>query len=230
VIIPKVQCLKSCSPFKINTVTKRILFCILFFALIIPPFVFGQAADWLLPISVEDRTTWQSVQFTHIGSYGLMRKARPGIPAHLHTGVDIKRPRPNYMDESILPVAPGTVISMRNDGPFAQIIIEHTLPNGDSVWTVYEHIAGITVTVGDVVSPHKPIARFMNREELDRYGWQFDHVHFEVLKVSPRALRPTDKTPLRFFCTYSLQCYTESDLEHYYYDPIAFLEARWFER
>jgi hypothetical protein len=81
--------------------------------------------------------------------------------------------------------------------------------------------------VGDIVSPHEPIARFMNRQELDRYGWQFDHVHFEVLKVCPRPLKPTNKTPLRFFNTYSLECHTESDLEKYYYDPIAFMEERW---
>ncbi len=210
--------------------TKRILLAILFHALIVPPFVFGQSVDWLLPVSGKNRTTWKSVQFTHIGSYGLTRKARPGIPEHLHTGVDIKRPRPNYADEPILPAAPGTVMSVRDDGPFAQIIIEHRLPTGDPVWTVYEHIAGITVTVGDVVSPHKPIARFMNKEELDKYGWQFDHVHFEVLKVRPRALRPTDKTPLRFFGTYGPECYTASDLEKYYYDPISFIEARWLDR
>jgi murein DD-endopeptidase MepM/ murein hydrolase activator NlpD len=191
--------------------------------------MFGQSADWLLPIAAENRATWASVQLTHIGSYGLTRKARPTVPVHLHTGVDIKRPNQNYEDDPIFPVTSGTVISMRDDGPFAQIILEHRLPHGDPVWTVYEHIAGITVTVGDIVSPHEPIARFMNRQELDRYGWQFNHVHFEVLKVRPRSLKPTEKTPLRFFCTYSLECYTESDLEYYYYDPIAFLEVRWQE-
>jgi murein DD-endopeptidase MepM/ murein hydrolase activator NlpD len=207
--------------------TKQILPAILFLVLIVPSFVFGQSAHWLLPISVADRTTWHTAQFTHIGSYGLTRKARPGIPEHLHTGVDIKRPRPNYEDEPIFSVAQGTVISVRDDGPFAQIIIEHSLPNGDPVWTVYEHVAGITVTVGDIVSPRTSIARFMNKGELDRYGWQFDHVHFEVLKVRPRALKPTDRHPLRFFNTYSLECYAESDLDKYYYDPVSFMEVRW---
>lgn len=193
----------------------------------VPYSVFGQSADWLLPIAVENRTTWASIQLTHIGSYGLTRKARPGIPAHLHTGIDIKRPHQNYEYEPILPVASGTVISIRDDGPFAQIIIEHRLPHGDPVWTVYEHIAGIMVRVGDIVLPHEPIARFMNGQELERYGWQFDHVHFEVLKMQPRPLKPTEKTPLRLFNTYSLECYTESHLKEYYYDPISFMEERW---
>ena len=205
----------------------HILSTILLLIFIVPHSVFGQSDEWLLPIAVENRTTWASVQLTHIGSYGLKRKARAGILVHLHTGIDIKRPRQNYEDESVFPVASGTVISMRDDGPFAQIIIEHKLPQRDPVWTVYEHIAGIMVTVGNVVLPHEPIARFMNRQELDCYGWQFDHVHFEVIKVCPRPLKPTDKTPLRFFSTYSLECYTESDLEKYYYDPISFMEARW---
>ena len=149
--------------------TRHILPAILLFIFIVPHSVFGQSAECLLPITVENRTTWASVQLTQIGSYGITRKARPGIPKHLHTGVDIKRPRPNYADEPVLPVASGTVISMRDDGPFAQIIIEHRLPHGDPVWTAYEHIAGITVTVGDIVSPHEPIGRFMNRQELDSY-------------------------------------------------------------
>jgi len=206
---------------------RHILTAVLLFIFIVPRSVLGQSGDWLLPIAVKDRTTWTSVQLTHIGSYGLKRKARPGIPAHLHTGIDIQRPLQNYEYEPILPVASGTVISMRDDGPFAQIIIEHKLPHEDPVWTVYEHIAGIMVTVGDIVLPHEAIARFMNRQELERYGWQFDHVHFEVLKVRPRPLKPTSKTPLRFFSTYSLECYTELDLRKYYYNPISFMEERW---
>jgi hypothetical protein len=65
---------------------------ILLLIFIVPHAVWGQSAHWLLPIFLENRTTWNTVQLTHIGSYGLSRKARPGIPAHLHTGVDIKRP------------------------------------------------------------------------------------------------------------------------------------------
>jgi hypothetical protein len=206
---------------------RHILPAILLFIVIVPHSVLGQSVDWLLPIAVKDRTTWASVQLTHIGSYGLKRKARPGIPAHLHTGIDIRRPRQNYEYEPILPVTSGTVISIRDDGPFAQIIIEHKLPHKDSVWTVYEHIAAIMVTVGDIVLSHEPIARFMNRQELEKYGWQFDHLHFEILKERPRPLKPNDKTPLRFFSTYSLECYTESDLNKYYYDPISFMEERW---
>jgi hypothetical protein len=51
--------------------------------------------EWYLPINLKNRQTWKSVQLTSIGQFGLLRKTRPGIPAHLHTGADIKRPNNN---------------------------------------------------------------------------------------------------------------------------------------
>ncbi len=164
---------------------------------------------------------------TPIGRFGLLRKARPGVPAHLHTGVDIMRPVNNYDHEPIFPIGRGVVISLRDDGPFAQIIVEHELENHGTVWSVYEHIAGIMVSAGDPVSPYEPMARFMTRNELDRYGWQFDHVHLEVLKKRPRPLEPAPKTPFRFFGTYWGACYNRADLEKYYHDPGKFLQSKW---
>ena len=183
-----------------------------------------QNFDILLPITDINRASIPSIQLTPIGAFGLSRKARPGVPKHLHTGIDIKRPIENYTDEPIFAITTGVVISMRNDGPYAQIIIEHKFKNEDRFWTVYEHVSGIRVFVGDSVSPLEPIARFMNRQELNRYGWQFDHFHFEILKVAPRPLKPKAKTPYRFFRTYNLECYNQSDLYRYYFNPIEFFE------
>ncbi len=137
------------------------------------------------------------------------------------------RPNREYENDPIYPAASGRVMSIRDDGPFAQIIIEHKMKNGRDVWTVYEHLSGVSVSVGDRVGLHEPLARFMNREELDRYGWQFDHLHFEVLRKRPRPLRPDNTKPSRFYGTYSLECYTQSDLAACYYNPVEFLEARW---
>jgi murein DD-endopeptidase MepM/ murein hydrolase activator NlpD len=188
------------------------------------------STGWLLPVSSTDRKAWQSVQLTRIGMFGLQRKARPGIPAHLHTGIDIKRPGQNWHAAPIYPVFEGKVISIRDDGPFAQIIIVHKMPGGGSVWTVYEHIAGITVSLDDIVSAHVPIARFMNKSELNNFGRQFNHLHLEILKHPPRLLEPTAQTPYRRYGTYSLECHTETELDRYYYNPIEFLKARWTER
>ncbi len=188
---------------------------------------FGQSSDWFLPIMAGDRQSWESVRLTRIGCFGLYRKPRPHVPAHLHTGIDIMRPSHNYRNEPVLAAAPGKVVSVRDDGPFAQIIIEHQIEDEKCVWTVYEHISGITVSIGDKVFPDTVVARFMNKNELDQYGWQFDHLHFEVLKQRPRPLQPDKSKPFRLYATYSLECYTESDLRRYYYNPIEFFEAGW---
>jgi murein DD-endopeptidase MepM/ murein hydrolase activator NlpD len=200
---------------------------VLGFTLILTLPVFSEDGDWLLPVLATDRKAWNAVQLTRIGFFGIKRKARPGIPAHLHTGIDIKRPRRNYNDEPVYAASGGIVISVRRDGPYAQVIIEHILPQGEKVWTVYEHIAGVTVAPGNAVSAFTTIGRFMTKKELDKFGWQFDHVHFEILKHRPRALKPAAKTPHRLYGTYSLECYTLTDLEKYYHNPIDFVDYRW---
>ncbi|MBN1464143.1 peptidoglycan DD-metalloendopeptidase family protein [candidate division KSB1 bacterium] len=185
---------------------------------------------WYLPIAAPDRRSLANVQVTRIGPFGLLRAARPGIPAHLHTGVDLQRPHDNYVDEPIFPAAKGRVISLRDDGPYAQIIIRHRLADSTDLWTVYEHVAGIRVGLHESVDPQRPIARFMTRAELDRYGWQFDHVHFEVMRVKPKPRMPDQTKPFFHFGTYCLVCYTQADLDEKYYDPLQFLQRQWRER
>jgi hypothetical protein len=175
-----------------------------------------------LPVDARDRKSLEGLSLTSIGEFGIMRKARPGISAHYHTGIDIKRPSQNYKDEPIFPVANGVVISIRNDGPYAQIIVEHETVH-QKFWTVYEHIAGIVVTLNERVTPRSPMARFMNKSELDKHGWQFDHFHFEVLKVSPTKLKRESLHPQRFFSSFTLTCKTKAELDTYFYHPVAFL-------
>ncbi len=177
---------------------------------------------WRLPVDCH----LDSVRLTSIGAFGLLRKARPGVPAHLHAGVDLARPSRNYRDEPVYPATAGVVVSLRDDGPFAQLIVEHTLPDKSKLWTVYEHLAGIRCALGDTVSPAEPIARFMNRSELDRHGWQFDHLHLEIMKVPPRPRRPDLRLPLCRYLTYGLTCYTREDLESKYLDPLECLGAK----
>ena len=194
---------------------------LLIFLLLISNSSYSQ--EFYLPINVHDRVNISQIKLTHIGSFGEERKARPGIPAHLHTGIDIKRPAPNYNSEPIFSIGEGVVISMRDDGPYAQIIIENTC-NDKMFWTVYEHIAGIKVGVGDFVDSKTEIARFMNKQELNKFGWQFDHFHFEILKVPPKRIKPCEDKPQRFFKTYNLTCYNIEDLNNCYYNPMEFMK------
>lgn len=201
---------------------KNFLFFV-FIILLIRENLYPQDFPCLLPIQVSALT---EIKLTPIGTFGQIRKARPGIPGHLHTGIDIKRPNGNYNGEPIFPLAPGRVISLRDDGPFAQIIVEHKLNHIGRFWSVYEHIAGISVTLGEQVSSEEPLARFMNRKELEKYGWQFDHFHLEILKVKPRAIQPTPVLPHYLYQSYNLECYSPEDLTSYYYDPLEFLRDR----
>ena len=167
---------------------------------------FDLNAQVFLPIQAENRPSTKELTLTSIGQFGLRRKARPNIPSHFHTGIDIKRPHNNYLNELIYPIVAGKVISKRTDGPYAQLIIEHDL-NGIKVWSLYEHIAGICADLHSSVDPLQPITRFMNREEVKQYGEQSDHFHLEVLKIKPIALKQTSTHPDRMFGSYSLICY-----------------------
>jgi len=175
-----------------------------------------------LPINSRNRHDISEIHITEIGQFGLMRKTRPNVPKHYHTGIDIERPSSNYVSEPIYPIASGVVISKRTDGPYANLIIEHTI-KGLKVWSLYEHIAGVKVDVDDNVNPNTPIARFMSRDELNKYGWQFNHFHLEILKVKPLRIKPFPENPQRFYNSYSLICYSHDDLDKYYYDPLVFL-------
>lgn len=175
-----------------------------------------------LPVKTSNRKSINTLSLTKIGEFGLMRKARPNVPSHYHTGIDLKRPTNNYNDEAIFPIYQGVVISKRQDGPYAQLIIEHD--GNPKFWTIYEHIAGIQVNLNDIVKADKPIARFMNKTELDKYGWQFDHFHFEVLKKQPIRLKPDKSKPDRLFSSYTLVCFTEEKLNECFYNPVDFLK------
>ena len=177
----------------------------------------------LSPIATQNRTPSQ-IQLTEIGDFGIERKTRPGIPAHLHTGIDIKRPGNNYIYEPIFPIATGTIISKRTDGPYAQLTLEHKLER-DSFWTLYEHIAEILVEVGQTVEPNTEVARYFNKEELDLHGWQFDHFHFEILKSAPSPIPPNSKTPERYFISNTLNCHDMDQLTSHFYDPLIFLSS-----
>lgn len=181
------------------------------------------AQEVLLPINATNRASIKELSLTNIGAFGLSRKARPKVKRHLHTGIDIKRPDNNYINNPIFPIAPGVVISKRDDGPFAQLIVEHKTSK-ITFWSVYEHIAGINVELNEEVDPSKPIARFMNRQELERYGRQFDHFHLELLKVAPILLKITADLPDRRFNSYTLLCHNQKDLFTYFYHPIEFFE------
>jgi len=181
------------------------------------------ACDWMLPVDVPDRRDLESVQTTAIGDFGHLRDARPGVPAHHHAGCDIARIGSVDEDAPVFAASCGRVVSIRGDGPFAQIIIYHP---EDSVWTVYEHVAGILAHLGQTVTAATPLARIMNRRELNRYGWHFNHLHFEVMRCEPMAMNPTSESPERRYRTYGTECRTLEELNARYWDPLLYLKRQ----
>lgn len=73
------------------------------------------------------------------------------------------------------------------------------------------------------IGPDQPIARFYFRDELDEYGWQFDHFHFEILKKAPIGINPSITLTDRHFVAHTLECKTPEQLNKHYYHPIEFL-------
>ena len=191
---------------------------------------FARSLNWLLPVSIEDRGSWDQVRLTAIGPFGTPRRERTTIPAHLHTGVDIQRPGVNYENEPVFSAAAGRVISVRGDIPFSQIIIEHQSNEAETLWTVYEHVGGIRVSTGDRIGSGDRIARFLTGEELDRHGRQFDHLHFEIMRKRPRKLNPDPRTPQRYFTSWALVCYTQAQLHEHYYNPEMFYKEKWHRK
>lgn len=179
--------------------------------------------SWKLPIESQNRESFRDMRLTKIGHFGMNRIARVRVPAHLHTAIDICRPDSNYVDSPIYAVGTGKVISMRDDGPYAQVIISH----GDTIWSVYEHISGITVSAGDSVKSNTIIGRFLNQQELNSYGWHFDHVHFELMKKRPAKRDTLPGQQNLHYATFALTCYTQKSLNENYYNPILFFRGKW---
>jgi murein DD-endopeptidase MepM/ murein hydrolase activator NlpD len=196
--------------------------CCVLFLFLYATTVEGQ---WYIPAAYKNVSEIDSVQLTTIGKFGLMRKARPGIPRHCHTGIDILRPDADYNRQPIYPSHAGKIISLRNDGPYAQIIIEHIVQN-DTLWTVYEHLVALNEAVGDTVTPLQPIARYFNQAELKKYGRQFDHFHFEIMKKRPLAAEPTKALPGRLYKTWALVCYNQKQLLERMENPVEFLRSK----
>jgi len=189
--------------------------------------VFGMVtsgfAEWLVPVNYPHRDRVNEVKLSAIGAFGLPRKARATVPAHLHTGVDILRPTGNYDQEPIHPAHAGRIISILDDGPYSYVVLEHQTAQG-ICWTLYEHFHVLVHTLGQQVNTNDTLGYYFNKRELNVHGWQFDHVHFEVMKVAPPVMKPTARAPLRAYGSYTITTYTKQDLDRRLENPLHFLQ------
>jgi len=177
------------------------------------------ATVWKLPLYTSDRQDWATVFFEPDAHFKALRAPFGPVKLHYHTGIDLQNCHPQHPSEPIYAIATGKVIAIEDPLPHRRITIEHYLSDGSKVWSVYIHISNEQVAVGDRVDSETVIAYLMSQAELEIYGREFDHVHLEIMKQPPEYAAEYHQRK-------TFTCYTEQEVDAYYYDPMKFLQAR----
>lgn len=121
----------------------------------------------------------------------------------------------------VFAAATGKVVSIYAAEPNRAIMIQHLLPTGTAIYSVYVHVTNIKVSKGDIVRNTTHIADLMTKTQLDIYGWEFNHLHFEILK-KPRVHQVNGN-----YLSYSTKCKTKEDVRKNFQNPTLFLENMW---
>jgi len=170
-----------------------------------------------LPLRTFDRQDWATVLMDHAAHFKALRAPFGPVKLRYHTGVDIRNKSYTISGEPVYAIAAGAVIAVADPHPQRRIVIEHTLPNQTKVWSVYVHIIDETVKVGDRVDTETIIARLLNDVELELYGQHYHHVHLEIMKIMPTAFA-------NFYQRETFTCYTEQEVDKYFFNPEEFLK------
>ena len=171
------------------------------------------ANEWKLPLSISPRKGLNALY--RLKNAGFLDK-RFG---HLHTGIDLINPR-GGPGEKVYAAASGRIVSIYAKEPHLSVMIRHRLPSKETIWTVYVHVTKVKVKVGDLVSNDTIIAHLMDKSQLNKYGWEFNHLHFEVLKY-PRMSEAGQ------YLSFSARCKTKKEVEEHFYNPVTFLQKMW---
>jgi murein DD-endopeptidase MepM/ murein hydrolase activator NlpD len=175
------------------------------------------ADAWYLPLNTNDRQDWSTVLLDHDAHFNAPRAAFGPVKFHYHTGVDFRNKSFAVPGEPVYAIAAGKVIAIENPHPQRRIVVEHTLPNREKIWSVYIHIIDEKVSIGDNVYPETVIARLMNKAELEMHGLEYNHVHLEIMKqLLPYAAE--------FYQQKTFTCFTENEVDKYYFNPELFLK------
>jgi murein DD-endopeptidase MepM/ murein hydrolase activator NlpD len=175
------------------------------------------ATVWKLPLNTIDRQDWSTVYLESDAYFKNLRAPFGTVKLHYHTGMDLQNRAAVSPGEPVYAIAAGKVIAIEDPPPQRRITIEHLLPNGDKVWSVYIHIIDEQVKVGDIVDSETVIARLMNAAELERYGKEYDHVHLEIMKIMPPHFINFDQRK-------TFTCYSNQQVDEYFYNPEEFLK------
>jgi murein DD-endopeptidase MepM/ murein hydrolase activator NlpD len=192
--------------------TKTRLFIILFF---LGCFVFSLGSqkvraeqEFFSPFDETDRKSFEAIQNRLVGSYGEYRKSYK--PGHLHAGVDLQ----GAFKETVYAIADGRVNRIYHEFPHRSVVVEHALPDGKNLYSIYTHVQEIKVNVGDRVDGRTPLARLFDEAELKRADFGTpNHLHFEI-----RISMADDGRA-------SYASMTREELDKYCTDPMEFFRA-----
>ena len=169
-----------------------------------------------LPLNTIDRQDWSTLIFEPDAHFKALRAPFDSVKLHYHTGIDLQNENAGRPGEPVYAIAAGKVIAIEDPPPQRRITIEHQLPNREKVWSIYIHIIDENVKIGDIVDSEFAIARLMNAAELEMYGQEYNHVHLEIMKKMPSNF-------VDFNQRKTFTCYTELEVDEYYYNPEEFL-------
>jgi murein DD-endopeptidase MepM/ murein hydrolase activator NlpD len=174
------------------------------------------ATVWKLPLNTVDRQDWSTISLESDAYFKNLRAPFGSVKLHYHTGIDLQNGTAVSPGESVYAIATGKVIAIEDSPPQRRITIEHLLPNGDKVWSVYIHIIDEQVNVDDIVDSETVIARLMNTSELEMFGHEYNHVHLELMKKMPPYFADLNQRK-------TFTCYSQAEVDEYFYNPEEFL-------
>ena len=170
---------------------------------------------WRIPLGTKNRGDFSSIKWEKDAKF-----MSPRIGGHLHTGIDLMKYNRNS-EAKVYAASNGRVVSIYATEPNRSLMVMHKLETGEIIYSVYVHITDIQVSIGEIVDCNTIVGRLMNAEQLNKYGWEFNHIHFEILKSKPRIEDPGK------YLSYSVLCKTPKEVDAHFYNPVTFFQKMW---
>jgi len=159
------------------------------------------------PLGDPDRRSFASLRQRVSGLYGEYRTSY--MPGHLHAGIDINGP----FKGQVHAIGTGRVDLVFREFPHLSVAVEHILPDGSVLYSMYVHVMDVKVAVRDEVDETTVLARLFDAEELAKADFgTANHLHFEIRSSLDDGGRA------------SASSMTLEALDHYCRDPLSFFK------
>jgi murein DD-endopeptidase MepM/ murein hydrolase activator NlpD len=162
--------------------------------------------EFFSPFNETDRKNLSLIEQRITGIYGEYRRSYK--PGHHHAGLDLR----GDFNEKVYALGFGWVVQIFRQFPHRSVVVEHHLPDGNILYSMYVHVEDIQVRVGDWVDENTHLARLFSEEELESADFgTANHLHLEIRKtladrgrasyasMSMTELNKTCMDPLKFF-------------------------------